>query len=295
MILPVIILSLPLGLTPWGLGPNVKVGAESDAALRSGEPGCEPQQADDLRPLAVGAPIERQLSGGETHTYRIALSAGQFALLQVEQRGAEVLLAANGPDGKEFAAVDLRFGVGGVEPLAVVAEVAGEYLLKVTSRNPKGVSGTYQARISDLRAATERDRTHLKAQTLCHEAQPLGLEKAPEAKRKAVRLYEEALPLWRKVPEPFWEASLLRRLGRLHIDLTDFRRAKEYFGRAVVAMKAVGDRRGEVSAQSGLCEALNYLSDEERRAECFDLVIAIRRTAMASPGRPGACLVYKVC
>src|SRR5262249_31587228 len=235
------------------------------------------QQPHGLQSLSMGAPIERELSGGQTHIYQISLGAGQFALVQVEQRGAEVMLMANGPDGKEFAGVDLRAGGVGVEPLAILADAAGDYLLKVISRNPKGIAGRYEVRISELRAATERDRTYMKAQTLCYEAQPLSLEKTLEAKRKAAGLYVEALTLWRQVPEPFWEAALLRRLGRLHIDLTEFRQAKDYFSRAVIAMKAVGDRRGEAIAQSGVCEALNYLGEEKGKAECIDVVIAIER------------------
>src|SRR5262249_29289913 len=84
-------------------------------------------------------------------------------------------------------------------------------------------------------------------------------------------------PLWRQVPEPFWEAGLLRRLGRLHIDLTEFREAKDYFIRAGAAMKAAGDRRGEVTAQNGVCEALSYLGEAREKADCIDGLIAIYR------------------
>src|SRR5262249_47043441 len=250
------------------------------------------QQPQDSQPLSLGAPIERELPGGQTHIYRIALSAGQFTLVQVEQRGADVSLAASGPDGKEFASVNLRWGVGGVEQLAIVADAAGEYILKVKSRNPKtGAAATaakYEAKIAELRAATEQDRSRVKAQTTCYEAQKLGLEKTPEARRKAVKLYEEALPLWRQVPEPLWESLLLLQLGRLHIDLTEFRQAKDYFSRALIARKALGDRRGEATAQSGVCEALHYLGDTKAKVECIDALIPIYRELGARLDEAGA-------
>ncbi|MBA3711672.1 MAG: CHAT domain-containing protein [Pyrinomonadaceae bacterium] len=235
------------------------------------------QQPLDLPSLSTGAPIERELSGGQTHIYRIALSAGQFALVQVEQRGVEVVLTANGPDGKEFALVDLRIGGKGVEPLTMVADAAGEYILKVISRNPKAAAGRYEAKVSELRLATEQDRARVKAQSLCYEAGLLSVKEAPEAKRKAVQLYTEALLLWQQIPEPLWEAGLLWRLGRLHIDLTEFRQAKDYFSRGVIARRAVGDRRGEASAQNGVCEALHYLGDMKEKAECLDALIPIYR------------------
>ncbi|MGH9752726.1 MAG: tetratricopeptide repeat protein, partial [Blastocatellia bacterium] len=240
------------------------------------------RQSQAPQSLSTGAPIERELPGGRTHTYRIVLSAGQFALVQVEQHNADVSLAANGPDGKEFASVNLSWGSEGVERLAIVADEAGEYILKVISRNPKPAAAAattrrYEARISELRAATEQDRVRVKAQAICYEAQEISLKRTPETRRKAVQLYEEALPLWRQVQEPLWESLLLVRLGRLHIELTEFRQAKDYFSRALVARKAIGDRSGEATAQSGVCEALHYLGDTKGKAECIEALIPIYR------------------
>jgi CHAT domain-containing protein len=236
------------------------------------------RQPQDPQSLSTGAPIERELPGGQTHIYRMALSAGQFALVKVEQLDADVSLAANGPDGKEFASVNLRWGGKGVEQLAIVADAAGEYIVKIISRNPKTASaGRYEAKIGELRAATEQDRARVRAQTICYEAQKLSLEKSPEAKRKAVQLYGEALSLWQQVPEPLWESFLLLRLGRLLIDLTEFRQAKDYFSRALIARKAIGDRRGEATAQSGVCESLHYLGDMKGKVECLDALIPIYR------------------
>ena len=65
------------------------------------------RRPQDSQSLSIGAPIERELPAGQAHTYRIVLSAGQFALAQVEQRGANVSLAANGPDGKEFVMLEI--------------------------------------------------------------------------------------------------------------------------------------------------------------------------------------------
>src|SRR5262249_15522543 len=163
------------------------------------------RQTQDPQSLSTDAPVERELPAGQTHIYRIALSAGQFALVEVEQRGADVSLAASGPDGKEFASVNLRSSGEGMERLAIIADAAGEYILKVISRNPKpaaGAVGRYKAKISELRAATEQDRDRAQAQSICYEAQKLSLEQAPEARMKAVQLYEEALALWRRLKDP---------------------------------------------------------------------------------------------
>src|SRR5262249_35649607 len=153
-----------------------------------------PRPPQDPQSLSAGAPIERELPAGKTHIYRTVLMAGQFALVEVEQRGADVSLAADGPDGKEFAYVNLRAGVQGVERLAIVADATGEYAVKVISntKSPSaGADAKYEAKISELRAATEQDRERAQAQSICYEAQKLSLEQTPEPRRKAVKLYEE--------------------------------------------------------------------------------------------------------
>jgi CHAT domain-containing protein len=73
------------------------------------------------------------------------------------------------------------------------------------------------------------------------------------------------------------ESLALLRLGRLNIDLTEFRQAKDYFSRALIARGAIGDRRGEATAQSGFCEALHYLGDTKGKLECIDALIPIYR------------------
>ena len=218
-----------------------------------------------------------RLAGGQTHTYRISLSAGQFALVEVEQRGADVILTANRPDGKEFASVNLRWGTEGVEPLAILADAPAiifeSHIQQFESRC--GPIRNEAQRTACCRPST--DRTRVKAQTLCYEAQMVSLEKALDAKRRAVQMYGEALLLWQQIPDPLWESTVLLRLGRLQISLTEFVQAKAYFSRAVVARKAIGDRRGEATAQSGICEALHYLGDMKAKAECIDLLITIYR------------------
>jgi len=248
------------------------------------------RQLQDPQSLSTNAPIERELPAGQTHIYRIALSAGQFALVEVEQRGADVSLAASGPDGKEFASVNLRPSGEGMERLAIIADAAGEYILKVTSRNPKSAAavGRYEAKISELRAVTEQDRVRARAQSICYEAQKLSLQQAPEARLKAVQLYEEALALWRRLQDPWWESFLLLRLGRLQTDLTEFRQANDYFSRALIARKELGDRRGQAAAQEGVCETLHYLGDMKGKAECIDALIAIFRELGARVSEAGA-------
>lgn len=57
-----------------------------------------PQSADVLSP---GAPIERELSSAETHSYRVALNSGDYLRVTVAQKGIDVTVKALGPDNKQ--------------------------------------------------------------------------------------------------------------------------------------------------------------------------------------------------
>src|SRR3712207_3757325 len=47
----------------------------------------------DVRALEPGKPIERELAGGEAHTYRFTLGAGQYARIEVAQRHINISLS----------------------------------------------------------------------------------------------------------------------------------------------------------------------------------------------------------
>src|SRR5262244_1981050 len=86
--------------------PLLQIQASSDAvyAGREKKPVAyvvrleqEDQKAQQLEP---GKPIERELVGGESHSYQLALDAGQYVKLVVDQRGIDVAVRLSGPDGK---------------------------------------------------------------------------------------------------------------------------------------------------------------------------------------------------
>jgi len=61
------------------------------------------QETDSLEP---GKPIERELSGGQSHYYKITLISGQYLQVVVDQRGIDVAATIFTPDGKKISEVD---------------------------------------------------------------------------------------------------------------------------------------------------------------------------------------------
>ena len=113
------------------------------------------QGGSDVRWLEEGKPIERKLSGGESHSYQLNVTTGQYARVIVEQKGIDVVVSLFGPDGKLITAVDNPNGSQGDETVHITAEATGIYRLEVKSFDKDAHPGLYQAKLAELRTATQ--------------------------------------------------------------------------------------------------------------------------------------------
>src|SRR5688500_12221421 len=62
------------------------------AARQAAKQEAAPRAVQDAGALQKGKPVERELKGGETHSYRVALAAGQYVHAVVEQKGIDVVV-----------------------------------------------------------------------------------------------------------------------------------------------------------------------------------------------------------
>src|SRR4051812_8952372 len=93
-------LGIVLGLLPLACGKP----ATTSAVVRS-------------LPAVAGTRAESSMARGETHVYLLNLAAGTFADLTVDQRGVDVAVTVEGPDGRRLATSDSHFGAHGPEPV----------------------------------------------------------------------------------------------------------------------------------------------------------------------------------
>ena len=97
----------------------------------------------DVPSLEKDKPIERELAGGEAHSYRLTLVAGQFCHIVVDQRGIDVAVALYGPGGERIVEIDGTSSRNGPEPISLVAEASDSYTVAVLadpvfdSRDPR--------------------------------------------------------------------------------------------------------------------------------------------------------------
>ncbi|MBI3950644.1 MAG: CHAT domain-containing protein [Acidobacteria bacterium] len=228
--------------------------------------GLRPQTSDQISPqsaihnpqskeLLPGTPIERELKGGETHSYRVTLAAGQYLHAVVNQHGIDVVVTVFGPDGQTMTEVDSFNSSQGPEPVTVVAEASGDYRLDVRVNEfwrqeeetvrKQTASGRYAVWIEERREATPEDRTCLAAKTALAEGLRLRAQWTAESFRRSIERWEEALPLFRALGDRHEEAETLRLIGWAYGRLGEPQKALEYLGEALPLWRAVGERRAD--------------------------------------------------
>ena len=107
------------------------------------------------QPLEPGKLVERELSGGQTHTYTLSLNANQIARVVAEQKGVDLTLSALAPDGTKLFDVDSPNGSQGEEPATIVARQGGAYRIAVRSLDKSAPAGRYAIRLDKFLTESE--------------------------------------------------------------------------------------------------------------------------------------------
>src|SRR5262249_13047570 len=141
------------------LGSSQGVDADRPSQVNQASAASEikTQTTNDGILLEIGKPIEKRLAVGQTDSYCLTLTQGQYVHVVIEQKGVDVEVVLLGPDGNKLDEVDSPNGKYGTEPLSFIATVSGSYRVKVCSQE-EDPGGRYEIRIADLRIATEQDQ-----------------------------------------------------------------------------------------------------------------------------------------
>lgn len=225
--------------------------------------------------LLPGRPFARELSGGASHTYALALEAGQLLQLVVEQKGVDVTLTLFDGSGAQVARVDSPNGAWGPERLLHITGAGGTYRLEI--RAPEKGTGRYEVSVEELRAATARDRRRVEAYRLFQAAEDWNITQQKEAAQAALAQYEAALEIWREVDDRAFAAETLHAVGRLHFSTGENRKSLAAHEQALALWRESGDRAGEAKALFGVGLARQQLGEPQAALEALTQSLALRR------------------
>jgi CHAT domain-containing protein/Tfp pilus assembly protein PilF len=236
------------------------------------------QNEQAVSPLKPGEPFERELAGGQTHTYQLLLASNQFLHVVVDQRGIDVLVVLFGPDGQKLAEVDSPGGTSGIEPIFGMAKVPGSYRIEVQSLDKDAAPGRYEIRIEELRAATPQDKNMIAAQSAYAEGLQQQAEGTAELLRKALEKYQQSLLLWRERGNREREATTLYNMGSVTDNLDDKQKALEYFGQSASLMHALGIRIQEGALLSNIGKVYSDLGENQKAIDFYRRALVIHQS-----------------
>jgi CHAT domain-containing protein/Tfp pilus assembly protein PilF len=169
-------------------------------------------KTDETRELPPAQTLDRQMTGAETHRYKISLQKDEFLQVRVEQKGVDVALKLLDASGKELATMDSPNGTEGPEILSFVAATAGSYILEVSGFDAKGAKGNYTIRREASRTATTQDKRRVEVEKLFVE----GVTALGTGQREsALTKLEGALRGWQELKENYlseWTAQQVKQL-----------------------------------------------------------------------------------
>jgi CHAT domain-containing protein/Tfp pilus assembly protein PilF len=224
--------------------------------------------------LEPGNAIERPLSGGQMHAYRLRFDAGQFVHVEVEQKGIDVVLVLSDA-AKELRRVDGSQEF--VERLSEVGESGGFWRLEIRSADAQVPSGAYRLRLDSLRPATPADRTRVAAERRHDEALQILAQGSAEAKQKAIVVLKESATLWAEIHDENGRGMVLKDLADIYQDLGELKRSIEILAEALELFRLLGNAHLEAAMENNLAWSYGRLGEGQKTLEHLERALALDR------------------
>jgi CHAT domain-containing protein/Tfp pilus assembly protein PilF len=269
-----------LCLASWptnaGLAPEYKqIPAAKRSAISMLQVATDPV---DTRPLTPDSQLERELAGKEVHAYRIAMAAGQYAHIVVDQQGIDIVIKAFSPGNDLVSEVDRPNSARGREAISLLADMTGIYTLRIQSLEKTAARGRYTITLSEIRIAAPRDESRIAAERTVTEGEHHRAKKTAGSFLRAIEKFGQAAAIWRALNDPYEEAIALYGIGLSYRSVGENQRAANAFTRALPIMQRLDDKYGEAIIQTGLAWTFLNLGEYVRALEDFSRALAMRRS-----------------
>ena len=238
--------------------------------------------------LAPGAPLAREIAGGQEHLYSVSLGAGQFARAVIEQQGIDLVVTLLGPDGKPIFASDRPTGAHGQESVSHEAGAAGVHQLRVRPLAAEAPKGRYVLTLELRPAAAAADRKRIEAERLLAEASQLGRVRATV--ETALARAEQARALWREIGDGYWASSAASEMAAFLIALGKNPPAIELAAETLAEKRGLGDRVGEGLVLMRLARAQAAAQRLPEAIASYERAIALYRE-LQDPGNEAFSLL----
>src|SRR5437660_970522 len=290
----------------WFLSLGLTGGSAAAAGISTNQ---ERNESEAITTLALDQPIQREISGGVKHVYRIVLTEGQYFRIQMKQLGSAISVWLQQPDASIISIIDLPTRKPEIT-IERVVDAGGTYLLELRT-SAKGPTGHYEIRLGELHQSNQRERDLQRAQVLFeqfmnlqHEGRDLEartpLLDSLEIRDRVLGAddllvgdmvsylannymntgdYASAEPLLERSvqvrekkfgPQSAEVAGALRELAMFHFERGDFLKAEELLQEVLAVFARVGVKDGITTASVlDYLGEINYSRHDYRKAAAY--------------------------
>jgi len=225
--------------------------------------------------LEEGKPVEGVLQGGEKQEHRLAVQAGWYIRLEIEQVSVDVTASLLGPDGATLFSTDDPDGLRDKEILALIASAQEELRLVVTPHDPKAAPGTYRVVLMARRPAGPGDQERAAARKEIAEAWRRLDGQEEQGKREAISLLDDAARLLGQVGEIGEQIDVLDDIGILRLSVSEIPAAIASHRSALTLAVQSGDLGRQAAVQTNLAVAFLRLGDYSQALDNYERALAL--------------------
>ena len=199
----------------WFIPAKIAARSRPRAAPRTFSARANSQQTDVVVPreLKVSASVHGRIKGGETESFTLSLTSGQYAAIEIEQHGSELWATLFDPNSRELLEMDYPGGGYGPIYLSHIAAASGNYRIEIRSVNSWALETPFDLLLKTVRTAEPADETVARAQSLFYEA---GKKDRLKNQKAAAELYTQSLALWEGLGDSHWQSLTQFRLALLY-------------------------------------------------------------------------------
>jgi CHAT domain-containing protein len=234
----------------------------------------------EVRPIAVGAAVEREIPGLNLHTYQLRCEASSVLRLSLERASATISVVALTPDNRRVTEIARATSRQGVESLTAYIETEGDYQIQVRQNNREAAASTYKLKVEELRAATAKET----GQKTLVQADQLRLQNSAESRKKAIEQYLAALQVFQNLTDFPLQARTLRGLAFTWRAEREREKEADYLKQALAASRTAGDNRLQVILLNDLGITYTSVSDLPNALASFTDALALSRSNKDNQG-----------
>lgn len=229
--------------------------------------------------LGPNQSAESEIQPGAIQSYSIALRAGDFVRLRVEEKQLGVTITLLDPDAQEIATAGAPITAERVMRLSAIAERDGLHRVDIRPLKSNKSVARYALVIEDVRVSGPDDRIRVDAENLVFEGERLRSDGSPANLRAALARYEKAIPMVESLDDRWLLAAIYHLGGLVHDSLNQYRESIEWYERALTLRQQQGDARGEGETLANMAVAHRVMGNAAPSLELYERALGLARAS----------------